>query len=217
MVPTVTPSTPSTPTPMPMARCAAAWRRLSAGVAGLADAGAPVSARRSGILIDTCVGSDGDVERFGPGCLAGGFGFEGVMPGIDRDGRPEYRAVDRTSVANDLDRCGLCGRCRDREVRELGHQSLRSIARQLLAIARACGMRRGHRSPKLGPRTGEAPALLVAVGEVQGGANPRIQPLAGRELRARGGVVADVHEPAAVGKERLGGGLGRGVLRSRCR
>ena len=142
MVPTVTPSTPTPTRPMPMARCAAAWLRLSTvGAACATSAPCGVFVRDSGMLMVTSMARPRRrTLRTRP--LARGVRFERVMTGIDRDGRPERRAVERTSVANDLNR-GLCAD----DVVTVRYESLVTrawpIARQLLAIARARGMGRG--------------------------------------------------------------------------
>ena len=65
------------------------------------------------------------------------------------------------------------------------------------------------------PRTREAAEVLVAIAEVELGADGRVEPLARHELGARVRETAGGHQRARVLPQRLGGRLGVGGLRAR--
>src|SRR5262249_53647151 len=94
-----------------------------------------------------------------------------------------------------------------------GLEGGRPLACLLLALGLSGGAGQGGGVEELGPGARRLPVLLVAVGEVEHGAEPRVEPLALGQLRAGLGELALLHQRARVAVERLGGRLAGGAPR----
>src|SRR5690606_22251931 len=99
------------------------------------------------------------------------------------------------------------GRRRDDEAREASFELGGARAGRGLALTLPGGSRQARGFLERRPRAGGHAAPFVALAQVHQGAEAGVELLAGRELRARGLVLALIEERLAFLEQRLRGGL----------
>src|SRR5690606_28101936 len=129
-----------------------------------------------------------------PGLAPGGAGADAVPSGIDGHGEPPLRRPDRETVALDAQLGARRERHLDRQARQPPLERLRPLPRDALALLLVALLRlRGHlqeqrvRARRLADR-------LVAGRQVKACAEPRLEPIALLEARARLGGAPAFHQ-----------------------